>query len=62
MCYIGEEAESDTIVCNELDADWLENLFGEQTEDRAKSELKVLEFVNGMKYIVDKDERKEEAA
>ena len=62
VCYIGEEAESDTIVCNELDADWLENLFGEQTEDRAKSELKVLEFVNGMKYIVDKDERKEEAA
>ena len=62
VCYIDEEAESDTIVCNELDADWLDNLFVEPSEDRAKSELKVLEFVNGMKYVVDKDERKEEAA
>jgi hypothetical protein len=45
-----------------MDADWLDNLFSEPMEDRAKSELKVLEFVNGMKYVVDKDERKEEAA
>ena len=61
-CYIDEEAESDSIMCNELDTEVLDALFDVETEDRASAELKVLAFVNGMKYIVDKDEKKEEAA
>lgn len=62
VCYIDEEAESDSIVCNELDAEVLDALFDADTEDRGSAELKVLTFVNGMKYVVDKDERKEDAA
>lgn len=61
-CYIDEEAESETIVCNELEARVLEALFDGETDDRAGAELKVLAFVNGMKYIVDKDEKKESVA
>jgi hypothetical protein len=61
-CYIDEEAESETIVCNELEAQVLEALFDGETDDRAGAELKVLAFVNGMKYIVDKDEKKESVA
>ena len=40
----------------------LEALFDGETDDRAGAELKVLAFVNGMKYIVDKDEKKESVA
>ena len=61
-CYIDDQEESDRIVCSELDAEWLDALFDEWAEDRDNAEIKVLEFVNGMKYTVDKDERKEDAA
>jgi hypothetical protein len=61
-CYIGDEEESDRIVCNELDANVLEALFCKQTEERENAEIQVLEFVNGMKYVVDGDENKEDAA
>ena len=49
-------------MCSELDAEWLDALFDEWAEERSNAEIKVLEFVNGMKYTVDKDERKEDAA
>ena len=61
-CYIDDQEESDRIVCSELDAEWLDALFDELEEERSNAEIKVLEFVNGMKYTVDKDERKEDAA
>ena len=49
-------------MCNELDANVLEALFCKQTEERENAEIQVLEFVNGMKFVVDGDENKEDAA
>lgn len=61
-CYIDEDEESDSIVCNELDTDLLDLLFSVDCQERDNAELKVLEFVNGMKYTVDREEGREDAA
>lgn len=58
-CFIDEDEESESIVCNELDTNLLNTLFEERTEDRDAVELKVLEYVNGVKYTVDKNEKQE---
>lgn len=62
VCYIDEEEESDSIVCNELEAELLDVLFDKYAEERESAELKVLEFVNAMKYVVDNNEKREDAA
>lgn len=59
-CYIDDDEESDTIVCNELESEYLDSLFVLDSEERDKAELKVLEFVNAMKYTV--DEKQEDVA
>ena len=61
-CYINEEEESHSIVCNELDIEWLDRLFSVQSKEQLHAELRVMEFVNGMKYVVDQDEKKENVA
>ena len=63
-CFIDENEESESIVSNEFDTSLLDTLFDEHTEERDVIELKVLEYINGIKYTVDKDEKleKEEAA
>jgi hypothetical protein len=61
-CYINEEEESHSIVCNELDIEWLDRLFSIQSKEQLHAELRVMEFVNGMKYVVDQDEKKENVA
>ena len=61
-CYIDDAEESDSIVCNELDVDLLDALFDEATDEREQLETQILEYVNGMKYTVDKDEKREDAA
>ena len=62
-CYIDTDMMSDDkIVCVEFDTAHLEALFDEsQEEDSRKSaEMKVVEFVNGMKYVVDDKEKEVE--
>ena len=61
-CYIDDAEESDSIVCNELDVDLLDALFDETTDEREQLETQILEYVNGMKYTVDKNEKREDAA
>ena len=62
-CYINTDMMSDDkIVCLEFDTAHLEALFDEsQEEDSRKSaEMKVVEFVNSMKYVVDDKEKEVE--
>ena len=62
-CYINSDMMSDDkIVCLEFDTAHLEALFDEsQDQDSRKSaEMKVVEFVNGMKYVVDNKEKEVE--
>ena len=62
-CYINTDMMSDDkIVCAEFDTMHLEALFDEsQEEDSRKSaEMKVVEFLNGMKYVVDEKEKEVE--
>jgi len=61
-CYIDEEGESDSIVTNEIDTNLIDTLFSDDDEDRVNAEKEVLNFVNGMKYLVDDDENKEDVA
>lgn len=61
-CFIDEDEESESIVSKELDTSLLDTLFDERAEDRDAVEQKVLEYVNGMKYTVDKNEKQEEEA
>ena len=55
-CYIDDESQSDSIVCNEFNANLLDALFEEHPEELENVEMQILEYVNGMKYIVDQDE------
>lgn len=56
-CYIDSDIEStDKIVSYDMDAGYLEQLFDNQVEDKAESEEKVIEFLNGIKYLVDENE------
>lgn len=59
-CFIDEDEESESIVSNEFDTRLLDTLFDGRAEDRDAVEQKVLEYVNGMKYTVDKNEKQEE--
>ena len=58
-CFINSDLESDDkIVTVELDKEWLERLFETADEGKEAAEEKVLELVNGAKYLVDdKEER-----
>ena len=62
-CFIDTDDDSDKIVTNEFDTDYFEILFDTDVEgkDKESVEQKVLEFVNGMKYIVNDEEEKQEA-
>ena len=63
-CYINTDMMSDDkIVCVDFDTAHLEALFDEsQEEDSRKSaEMKVVEFLNGMKYVVDDKEKEVQA-
>lgn len=59
-CFIDDDEDSSKIVTNEIDTPIMEALFEDNGIDRAKAEEKVLAFVNGMKYTVDGNERKED--
>lgn len=61
-CYIDDEEESSSIVTNEVETDLLDVLFDDKAEDKDKAEEALLAFVNGMKYIVDDDEKSKEDA
>ena len=56
-CYIDDDSQSDSIVTNEFDANLLDALFEGHPEELESVEMQILEYVNGMKYIVDQDER-----
>ena len=62
VCFIDEEGESDKVVTNEFDTELLDLLFDEEAENREGTEQKVLEYVNGMKYTVDNEEKGEAVA
>ena len=56
-CYIDSDIEStDKIVSYDMDAGYLEQLFDNQVDDKTESEKKVIEFLNGIKYLVDENE------
>lgn len=56
-CYIEEDAEStNKIVTHDIDTQLLEHLFDPNVDDKAPAEAKLIEFVNGMKHIVDDNE------
>lgn len=58
-CFIDDEEDSANIITSEMDRNILDILFGEAEGDAATAESKVMEFVNGMKYEVDDNERRE---
>ena len=62
-CFIDTDDESDKVISNELDTGYFEILFDADADSKEQenAEQKVLEFVNGMKYIVNDEEEKEEA-
>lgn len=63
-CYINTDMMSDDkIVCLEFDTMHLEALFDSTMEEDARksAEMKVVEFVNGMKYVVDDKEQEVQA-
>lgn len=60
-CYINDDEESDTIVCNELESEYLDILFDPESDERNVAEQKVLEFVNKMKYTIDEKQEEEVA-
>ena len=63
-CYINTDMMSDDkIVCSEFDTMHLEALFDTTMEEDARksAEMKVVEFVNGMKYVVDDKEKEVQA-
>ena len=57
VCFIDEKGESDKVVTNEFDTELLDLLFDEEAENREGTEQKVLEYVNGMKFTVDNEDR-----
>ena len=62
-CYINTDMMSDDkIVCAEFDTMHLEALFDElqDPDSRKSAEMKVVEFLNGMKYVVDEKEKEVE--
>ena len=62
-CYIDTDMMSDDkIVCVDFDTMHLEALFDTTMEEDARksAEMKVVEFVNGMKYVVDDKEKEVE--
>ena len=61
-CFIDDDEDSASVVTNEIDKKWLEAVFDPAQDDKSKAEEEILKFVNGMKYVVDEDERKEEVA
>ena len=57
-CFIDSDLESDDkIMTVEIDKVHLERLFEAADEDKTAAEEKVLEFVNGIKYVVDDEEK-----
>lgn len=68
-CYINDNEESDSIVTNEIDNDYLEALFAESDKDDEEvrkhitaAEKELIEFVNKMKVVADEDNGKERVA
>lgn len=56
-CYIDDDSQSDSIYTNDFDANLLDELFEKSPEELENVEMQILEYVNGMKYIVDNDEK-----
>ncbi len=69
-CYIDDDEESNMIVTNEIDSEYLDDLFPESgdynNEDVRKkiedAEKKLVEFVNNMKVVADEENGKENVA
>lgn len=61
-CYIDDDAESNRIVTSELDTRIATALFENTSIDRDTAEAAILQFVNGMKYIVDSNEKRDNNA
>lgn len=69
-CFIDDDEESDSIVSNEIDTDYLNALFpdSDKAEDEevkkaiTKAEEELLKFVNNMKVEVEENNGKEEVA
>lgn len=59
-CFIDDDEDSAKIITSEMERNHLDILFGEVEGDAAAAEGKVMEFVNGMKYVVDDNEQHEE--
>lgn len=55
-CFIDDNEDSAKIITSEMDRKFLDILFGEHEGDVDNAEGKVMEFVNGMKYVVDDNE------
>ena len=59
-CFIDSDLESDDkIVTGDLEKEYLEQLFATGDCSKDIAEARVLEFVNGMKYVVDDKEEKQ---
>lgn len=61
-CFIGNEEDSAKIKTSEMEEGFLDTLFGEAKDDVAMAEEKVMEFVNGIKYVVNDNEQHENGA
>lgn len=69
-CYIDDDEESDSIITNEIDTDYLDVLFLSQEEKEDEdvrkkitdAEKKLVEFINKMKYEADDESEKQEVA
>lgn len=69
-CYIDDSEESDSIVTNEIDSEYLDALFpepGNEEDEEARkriaaAEKELVEFVNRMKVVADEENGKEKVA
>lgn len=61
-CFIDNEEDSAKIKTSEMEEGFLDTLFGEAKDDVAMAEEKVMEFVNGIKYVVNDNEQHENGA
>lgn len=69
-CYIDDDEESDSIVTNEIDTEYLDVLFLDKTEKEGEevrkkitaAEEALVEFINKMKVVADEEDGKEKVA
>jgi hypothetical protein len=68
-CYIDDGEESDSIVTNEIDTDYLDALFDESDKEDEEvrkritaAEKELVDFVNKMKVVAEEENGKEKVA